>query len=129
MILVNDLEYNKFETKILWGNFFVNYSGKKRCGIAPFITFHFDDIVIGLEFTFSKEMFENTSVGIKTDIKEYISDITFEDKKGWISINDGQYDCSLTRINEKNFNIKFHILAYDNDDKYEIVIDENTVIL
>lgn len=129
MIKINNLEYNKFEIKISWGNFSVSSYGHKRNGIAPFITFHINNIFIGLEFNFSKEMFENTKIGTKADMKKYISDITFEDEKGWISINDGQYDCNITRINDKKFHITFHIIAYDLDDKYDIFIDDNIDIL
>lgn len=129
MIIINNIEYNEFETKISWGNFLVSSYGYKRTGIAPFITFYVDNTFIGLEFTFSKEMFENTALGIKTDIKEYISDVTFEDEKGWLSINDGQYECNIIRINEKNFRIIFHIIAHDLDDEFDIFIDDEIEIL
>ncbi len=129
MIKINNIEYNKFETKISWGNFSVSSYGHRRTGIAPFITFYVNNTFIGLEFTFSKEMFENTAFGIKTDIKKYISDVTFEDENGWISINDGQYDCNIIRINEKKFHIIFHIIAHDLDDEYDIFIDDEIKIL
>ncbi len=130
MIKINNIEYNKFETKILWGNFSVSSYGHKRTGIAPFITFNVNNTFIGLEFTFSKEMFENTAFGIKTDIKEYITDVTFEDEKGWISIIIyGQYDCNIIRINEKKFHIIFHIIAHYFDDEYDILIDDEIEIL
>lgn len=129
MIKINNIEYNEFETKISWGNFLVSYYGYKRTGIAPFITFYVNNTFIGLEFTFSKEMFENTKLGIKTNIKKYISDVTFEDEKEWISINDGQYECNITKINEKIFHINFYIIAYNLDDKYDITIDDEIEIL
>lgn len=129
MIRINNIVYNKFETKISWGNFLVSSYGYKRTGVAPFITFYVNNIFIGLEFTFSKEMFENTVIGIKTDIKEYISDVIFKDEKGWLSINDGQYECNIIRINEKNFHIIFHIIAHDLDDEFDIFIDDAIEIL
>lgn len=129
MIRINNIEYNKFETEISWKNFLVSSYGHKRTGIAPFITFCINNMFIGLELTFSKEMFENTVLWIKTDIKEYISDVTFEDEKGWLSINDGQYECNIIRINEKNFHIIFHIIAYDLDDEFDIFIDDEIEIL
>lgn len=129
MIKINNIEYNEFETKISWENFLVSFHGHKRTGIAPFITFYVNNTFIGLEFTFSKEMFENTELGIKTNIKEYISDVTFEDEKGWISINDEQYECNIIRINEKNFHIIFQIIAHDFDEEFDIFIDDEIEIL
>ncbi len=129
MIKINNIEYNKYETNISWGNFFSSSYGHKRTGIAPFITFYVNNTYIGIEFTFSKEMFENTVFGIKNDIKEYISDVTFEDENGWISINDGQCDCNIIRINAKKFHILFHIIAHDLDDEFDIFIDDEIEIL
>lgn len=129
MIKINNIEYNEFETKISWGNFLVSSHSHKRTGIAPFITFYVDNTFIGLEFIFSKEMFENTDLGIKTNIKEYISDVTFEDEKGWISINAEQYECNIIRINEKNFHIIFQIIAHDFDEEFDIFIDDEIEIL
>lgn len=69
MIKINNIEYKEFETKISWGKFLVANSGHKRTGISPSITFLVDNIFIELEFTFSKEMFENTVLDIKTNKK------------------------------------------------------------
>lgn len=129
MIRINNIEYNKFETKILWGKFSVSSNDHKRYGIAPFISFCVNNMFIGLELTFSKEMFINTVLGIETDIKKYISDITFEDENGWLSINDGQYECNIIRVDKKNFHIIFHIIAHDLDDKFDIFIDDEIKIL
>jgi len=74
-------------------------------------------------------MFENTALRTKTDIKRYISDISYEDEKGWISINDGQYECNITRISDKDFRINFHVLAHDLDDEYDIFIEDVIEIL
>ena len=85
-------------------NFSVSHHGKIRKGIAPFITFNIDnDKFVGLEFTFSDEMFKQMKVNIKTNVKEYISDVVYEDVRGWISIINSEYDCDITRIDEKNF--------------------------
>lgn len=129
MIKINNIEYNKFETDISWGKFTLYSNGQKRTGIAPFITFYVDDMLIGLELTFTKDMFEDAQIGVETDIKKYISDITFEDEKGWISINDGQCHCNITRISKDRFHIDFHIIGHDLDDKFNILIDDEIDIL
>ncbi len=62
--------------------------------------------------------------------KKYITDILFEDEKGWISIiGDGKYDCNIIRINERRFNLNFQITSYDMDGGYNIFIDDNIDIL
>lgn len=55
--------------------------------------------MIGLKFTFSKEMFENTTLGIDNE-------------------------CKLIRIDEKTFHIIFQITAHDLNDKFNIFIDD-----
>lgn len=125
MIKINNKEYKYGEFEISWGEFF-DYTGEiQRTGIAPRISFNIYDIFIELELTFSKEMFENTNIGIKTDISSYVSDIAFEDKDGWLSINDGKYNLFITRINEKKFNIDFNINAHDLDEEFNIIINED----
>lgn len=126
MIKINDKEYSNYNIKITWENFLVSSYNKKRTGIAPFITFNIENrIFIGLEFTFSKEMFENTKLNTRTNITEYLSDILYEDEKGWISIITGKYDCSITRTSENIFKIEFFVEAGD----LNIIIDTDIELL
>ena len=111
MIKINNKQYDDYKIEITWGNFSVsNGNGEKRFGKAPFITFYLENnIKIGLEFTFSQVMFLNTPTNIKTNIKEYLSDITFENNEGWDTLTSGKYDCNITKINEKVFNLDFYV--------------------
>lgn len=129
LITVNDKKYDKWEMRIIWGDFIIHSQGRVRTGIAPFIEFKLDDNYLGVEFTFSKDMFNNLKIGEKTNIKKYISDITYEDENGWITINDGDYDCDIKRIDETNFHIDFHVLGNFEDDEYDITIDDDIKIL
>ena len=65
----------------------------------------------------------------KNNIKDSISDITYENDKGWISIIDGKYNCDITKINKDTFNITFNITTKDIDEEFNIKIDENINIL
>ncbi len=123
MIKINNKQYNNCHTEITWGNFNVsNENGRKRTGEAPFITFHIENgMSIGLEFTFLRVMFLNTKISIETNIKEYISDIIFENDEGWHSLILEKYDCNITRINQKTFHINFHV----EESKINIFINEN----
>ena len=88
---------------------------KKKKRYSTFITFNIDNNkFIGLEFTFSDEMFKQMKENINTNVKEFISDILYEDKNGWISIINSEYDCDITRIDEKIFKINFNIKAEEN---------------
>ena len=130
MIIINENKYSIFDYKVSWGKFYVSNNGKRRDGKAPFITFNIDNNkYIGLEFTFSDDMFKQMKVNVKTNLKEYISDILYDDEKGWISIIDGNYDIYLSRLSEKEFNINFCIKAHDVDEEFNIFLDENISIL
>ena len=44
---------------------------------------------------------------IRTNIKEYISSVLYEEEREWISIINSEYDCYITRIDRKSFKIDF----------------------
>ena len=125
MIIINNKKYNEYSIKVSWGEFSVSHCGKRRKGIAPFISFNIDNNkFVGLEFTFSDEMFKQMKENNKLNIKEYISDVLYEDERGWISIINSDYNCDITRIDEKNFKINFYIQAEEN-----ISIDSKITLL
>ncbi len=78
---------------------------------------------IGLEFSFSKEMFENLENGVETSIDRYVTDITFEDESGWLSIYNGKHRCTVKRIAENEFKLCLEIRAKDLDDEFNITIE------
>ena len=126
MIKINTKEYSRYTTKITWGDFEVNSHDKKRTGKSPFITFNIENnIFIGLELTFSKEMFENTKLHKEINIKQYVCDIIYENRNGWISIIDGKYDCNITKIGEREFKMKFFVEAEFYELKININVDTN----
>ena len=59
-------------------------------------------------------MFKQMKVNIKTNVKEYISGVVYEDVRGWISIINSEYDYNISRIDEKCFRIDFYINAEEN---------------
>lgn len=129
MIKINNKEYYNYEIKITWGNFDVCSNEKKVLGLAPFIQFNIENnIFIGLEFVFSKEMFENTKLNMVTNIDKYISDITYEDENGWISLILEKYNCNITRMNENIFKIEFCVESKEIEE-FNIIINTNIKIL
>lgn len=58
-------------------------------------------------------MFENTKLNVLANIDEYISDITYENEKGWLSLIIEKHSCNIKRINESIFKIEFCI---ENED-------------
>lgn len=121
MIQINDQEYNNYSTNITWGKFSVSSYGQKRIGIAPYITFNINNkIFIGLELTFSDEMIKNCKIDTKINITNYLSDICYEDEKGWLSLTTGKYDFYITRINDNSFKFNFIV----EDGKIKIFIND-----
>ncbi len=127
MIEINKIRYNDYNIKITWGEFNTSYKGKKRHGIAPYITFHTNDVIkiIGLEFIFSKSMFLDTKINKKTNINDYII-ISFynKNKKEWDMPIIEKCECFLTRIDEKIFNLDFYIQNKD----IKIIINEDITL-
>lgn len=74
MIKLNDKEYKNCEVDVRWGTFVACSQGQKRTGLSPFLTFCVNgEIFIGLELSFSKEMFENLENGVETSIDRYVT--------------------------------------------------------
>lgn len=108
MIKINEKEYHNYDIKIDWGKFESKVCGRKINGESPFIIFNIENnIYIGLEFIFSKKMFNKMEINKKINLNKYISDITYEDKKGWISIVTGNYECNVTKVSNDNFKLEF----------------------
>ncbi len=125
MIQINNQEYNNYSTNIDWESFSVSSYNQKRTGLAPFITFNIDNkIFIGLELTFSDEMIKDCQKDTKLDITKYLSDICYEDEKGWISLGTGKYTLYITRLNDNNFKLNFVV----EDGEIKIAIN-NTIEL
>lgn len=121
MIKINNKDYTKYDTKITWGDFYAYSNGKKRTGIAPFIQFNIENkIFIGLEFVYSKEMWEDIKSCVKIDIKQYLTDITYEDEKGWISLIAEKHNCYITKIEENIFKIDLFVESTLENIKIEL---------
>ncbi len=124
MIIINNRRYSNYITDISWDSFQATSNGIKREGIAPFITFNIEDkYYIGLELTFSTDMFKNTPVNKEINISKYLSDITYEDEKGWLSISTGKYDCTLTKKSDTNFQLDFYVSTGEDESDINITIN------
>ena len=116
MIKINKDEYFNYDIKITWGNFNAQVAGKKIEGLAPFIQYNIENkIYIGIEFVFSKEMFESVELNKMININNYISDIIYEDKNGWISLIISKYNCNITRINQDTFKLELSLESNEFD--------------
>ena len=124
MIIINNQKYVDYTIDISWGNFSIYAYGKQKEGIAPFITFNIDD----LEFIMTKEMFASIKLNTIINIENYLSDITYEDELGWISLITGKYHCQITRIDDKKFNLKLTVNA-DEVDIINIKLDSDIILL
>ena len=128
MIKINNKEYNNYDIEITWGDFDVVSNGEKRKGSAPFIIFNIENnIFIGIETIISKDMWKNMNLNTKVNIERYISDITYKDEAGWISIITGKYNCNILRISEKEFKIEFCVES-EEIDEINIIIDDVIVL-
>ena len=129
MIKINKDEYINYDTKITWGNFNAKVAGKEINGLAPFVRYNIENnIYIGIEFIFSKEMFESVELNKVINLNNYISDITYEDKNGWISIIINKYNCNITRVSYDTFKLDFSVET-DEFDINNIEIETNIKLL
>ena len=141
MIKINDNEYVEYNMKISWIDFERNSNnagivwGKaghnlnaKNDETAPFIEFNINNnILIGLEFSLSSKMLSDFPLNKQNDVSQYLSDITYEDEKGWISLITWDYKCAITKTAKNEYKLQFNILSNEIE-KLDIKIDTNLKI-
>ena len=84
-----------------------------------------DIIRIRIETTYDRNLFTKLNVGKQVDISDSLSDISYEDKKGWISLVYGYHKCIVERIDKKTFNFKLNCIADECNENYNILVNEN----
>ena len=128
MIIINDKNYDNVLKKVSFGEYSVIQDGKKRNGSAPFIYFKFDNIILGLETTYDKKWLEELKTSDKKDISKYISDITYEDEKGWISLITGISKCFINKVENNEFVLEFRCETEEYGEYYKILLSEKVEI-
>ena len=128
MIIINGKNFDNALKKVSVGEYYVTQDGKKRNGSAPFISFKFDNVILGLETIYDKKWFEELKINDKKDISKYISDITYEDEKGWVSLITGNYNCFVTKTKNNMFSLEFSCEAEEIGEHYKILLNEEVDI-
>lgn len=127
MIIINKITYNNPVISVSYGKYQKKRLGKVIKGESPIITLTLveDRIRIRIETTYDRNLFTKLNVGKQVDISDSLSDISYEDKKGWISLVYGYHKCIVERINKKTFNFKLNCIADECNENYTILVNEN----
>ncbi|MBR3661220.1 MAG: hypothetical protein IKN63_04925 [Bacilli bacterium] len=128
MIIINDKKFDTPLKKVSFGEYSVTQDGKKRNGSAPFISFKFDNIILGLETIYDKKWLEELNFNEKKEISKYITDITYEDEKEWISLIFGNYKCFINKIDSNVFVIDLYCDTEECGECYKISLSERVKI-
>jgi len=128
MIIVNGKNFDTPLKKVSFGEYNVTQDGKKRNGSAPFISFKFGNIILGLETIYDKKWLEELKPNDKKDISKYISDIAYEDEEGWISLVTGNYKCFISKVENNIFTLEFSCDAEECGENYKILLNEEVEI-
>lgn len=124
MIKLNNKLYSKLSYQVSFGDYQVKQNGKKRSGKAPYITFILDDFKLGLELVYDKKWIKELKINDKKDISKYVTDIIYNDSKGWISLIYGTYQCFLERIDNEFYLLDFYCNTIDDEEEFSIVLNE-----
>ncbi|MBR1936993.1 MAG: hypothetical protein IJ842_04785 [Bacilli bacterium] len=128
MIIINDKKYDNVLKKVSFGEYSVMQDGKKRNGMAPFISFNCDNILLGIETNYDKKWLEELKINDKQDISKYVTDIPYEDEKGWVSLILGKDKCFITKVKNNVFTIELKCEADECSEHYSIIINEDVEI-
>lgn len=125
MIIINNDKYYKINCDISYGEYDINQNRIKRTGLSPFISFKIDDKIIGIETVYDKKLIENLNIDKLVDITKYITDITFEDNEGWLSLIHGKYNCSICKKDKKTLYLELEVKCEEDNTFFDIKIKEN----
>lgn len=125
MIKINNDEYRNINTNISFGNYNVVQDGINKKGISPIIDFSFDNIHIRIETVLDKDIIMKMKNNDSIDITRKITDISFEDEKGWISLIIGSFKCNLNKISDDLYNIILECNCDVGLDCFNISLNEN----
>jgi len=125
MITINNKQYSNYTSKVT----FIEYDWNKTKGISPFISFDIENkIFVGIETRLPKETLENINYNEKLNITEYLTDITYEAEKGWISIITGTYNCFLTKM-DNSYKLELSVESNELEEKIKIGITSNINVI
>ncbi len=124
MIKLNNNIYHNISYQVSFGEYQVKQNGKKRTGKSPIITFMWDNFNLMLELIYDKEWIRELKINNKKDISKYVTDIIYDDGKGWISLNYGTYKCFLKRIDNENYLLDFYCNIIEYEEEFNIVLKE-----
>ena len=114
MIKINNDKYDNYDIKITYGKFNIVKFDEKLSGVSPFIMFNVgDNIFLGIETVIYKDILENIKLKEKKDLTCYLTDITYEDEKGWISFINEKYYFYITKISDFDFKVDFSLETLD----------------
>lgn len=131
MIKFNDTKYDNNKYKVEYGKYSIKRKDKRINGTSPTIFFELagtTSCIIGVETVYDKKYLEELKISDKKDIKEYISDITYEDKDGWVSLICGNFESTIEKKKEKEFELNFKCNAKENNETFNIEIIETVLI-
>ena len=129
MIIINKKKYDKALIKVSCGEYSVTQDGKNRKGIAPIIKIKLDDIVLVLETNCDNKWLEELKINDKKDISKYISDISYEDEKGWVSLITGNYKCFINKVENNKYELEFNCEAEECNEYYKIILKEKVEMI
>lgn len=124
MIKLNNTLYSKLSYKVSFGDYQVKQNGKKRTGKSPRITFMWDNFNLMLELIYDKKWIRELKINNKKDISKYVTDIIYDDGKGWISLIYGTYQCFLKRIDNELYLLDFYCNIIEYEEEFNIVLKE-----
>lgn len=128
MITINNIKYDNVMIKVSFGKYNVMQEWKKRSGNGLFVTFKFDNIILELETTYDEKWLKELKINNKSDISNYISNISYEDEKGWISLITGNYKCFIHKVNGNKFIVELSSEAEECGEYYKILLNEEIEI-
>lgn len=124
MLIINNKEFNNPSINISFGKYSVHQNGIDRDGYSPFISFKYTNLCIGIETNYDKNWLKELKQNFKEDISKYISDITYEDEKGWISLINGNYKCFISKVEDNIFTTELRCETQECGEYFDILINE-----
>ena len=73
---------------------------------------------------YDKKWIKELKINDKKDISKYVTDIIYNDSKGWISLIYGIYKCFLERKDNEIYLLDFYCNTIDDGEEFSISLNE-----
>ena len=128
MIVLNNNEFEIDEINYFFGKYNAVINKERKEGYSLFVDFMHKNFKLRIETIYDKENLLLMKKYNKEEITRFVTDITYEDKYGWISLITGKRICFIEKVEDDKYIINLKCITEECGKKYDIELNELIIL-